>query len=145
VNKKTLFPGDSEIDQLFRIFRTLGTPTEEVWSGVTNLPDYKDTFPVWPRAPLSEVLPKFDLPSIQLIEVGFYLIIFLKDFLNEIFISNFHQICFYIKKINFFFSNYFYMILLIASRQSPHFFIQFLKTSVFLNLIFEIKYLSSFV
>ena len=102
MNKKTLFPGDSEIDQLFRIFRTLGTPTEEVWSGVTNLPDYKDTFPVWPRAPLSEVLPKFDLPSIQLIEVGFYLIISLKDFLNKIFISNFIKFVSTSKKSTFF-------------------------------------------
>ena len=26
LTKHPLFPGDSEIDQLFRIFRTLGTP-----------------------------------------------------------------------------------------------------------------------
>ncbi|CAL8097584.1 unnamed protein product [Calicophoron daubneyi] len=46
--KEALFRGDSEIDQLFRIFRLLGTPSEEVWPGVTNLPDYKKKgFPVW--------------------------------------------------------------------------------------------------
>lgn len=28
LNKHALFPGDSEIDQMFRIFRTLGTPDE---------------------------------------------------------------------------------------------------------------------
>lgn len=33
-----LILGDSEIDELFRIFRTLGTPSEEVWPGVTKLP-----------------------------------------------------------------------------------------------------------
>uniref|UniRef100_A0A8C4RM25 Cyclin-dependent kinase 1 n=1 Tax=Erpetoichthys calabaricus TaxID=27687 RepID=A0A8C4RM25_ERPCA len=33
--KKPLFHGDSEIDQLFRIFRTLGTPNNDVW------PDWK--------------------------------------------------------------------------------------------------------
>ena len=33
--------GDSEIDQLFRIFRVLRTPTEEIWPGVTQLPDFK--------------------------------------------------------------------------------------------------------
>ncbi|XP_054773758.1 cyclin-dependent kinase 1-like [Lytechinus pictus] len=47
VTKRPLFHGDSEIDQLFRIFRTLGTPTEETWPGVTQLQDYKPTFPMW--------------------------------------------------------------------------------------------------
>uniref|UniRef100_T1E1B6 Putative cyclin-dependent protein kinase n=1 Tax=Cupiennius salei TaxID=6928 RepID=T1E1B6_CUPSA len=46
-NKTPLFRGDSEIDQLFRIFRTLGTPTEEIWPGVSELPDFKVTFPNW--------------------------------------------------------------------------------------------------
>jgi cyclin-dependent kinase 1 len=45
--KKPLFQGDSEIDQLFRIFRILRTPTEELWPGVSELPDYKATFPKW--------------------------------------------------------------------------------------------------
>src|SRR5690606_4234317 len=35
-----LFPGDCEIDQLFRIFRALGTPNEETWPDVSNYPDY---------------------------------------------------------------------------------------------------------
>jgi hypothetical protein len=39
--------GDSEIDQLFRIFRVLRTPTEDIWPGVTQLPDFKATFPAW--------------------------------------------------------------------------------------------------
>lgn len=46
-NKRPLFQGDSEIDQLFRIFRVLKTPTEDLWPGVSSLPDYKDTFPTW--------------------------------------------------------------------------------------------------
>jgi serine/threonine protein kinase len=46
-SKKALFPGDSEIDQLFRIFRTLGTPNESIWPGVSNLPDFKTSFPQW--------------------------------------------------------------------------------------------------
>ena len=36
-----MFQGDSEIDQLFRIFRVLRTPTEEIWPEVTKLPDFK--------------------------------------------------------------------------------------------------------
>lgn len=45
--KKPLFQGDSEIDQLFRIFRILATPTEQNWEGISQLPDYKPTFPRW--------------------------------------------------------------------------------------------------
>ncbi|KAM9886988.1 hypothetical protein OXX79_013903, partial [Metschnikowia pulcherrima] len=40
-NRKPLFPGDSEIDEIFRIFRVLGTPNETVWPDVSYLPDYK--------------------------------------------------------------------------------------------------------
>ncbi|XP_044738144.1 cyclin-dependent kinase 1 [Chrysoperla carnea] len=47
--RKPLFQGDSEIDQLFRIFRVLKTPTEEIWPGVTSLPDYKASFPNWTK------------------------------------------------------------------------------------------------
>jgi cyclin-dependent kinase len=55
LSRQPLFPGDSEIDQLFRIFRTLGTPSEEIWLGVTSLPDFKPTFPRWAPQPLSSV------------------------------------------------------------------------------------------
>lgn len=52
--------GDSEIDQLFRIFRTLGTPDEVVWPGVTSMPDYKPSFPKWARQDFSKVVPPLD-------------------------------------------------------------------------------------
>lgn len=54
--KRALFPGDSEIDQLFRIFRTLGTPNETIWPGVSNFPDYKATFPQWQRQDLAKIM-----------------------------------------------------------------------------------------
>jgi len=57
LTRKPLFPGDSEIDQLFRIFRSLGTPTEETWPGVSTLPDYKSVFPKWARQTMSCLLP----------------------------------------------------------------------------------------
>ncbi|KAM6376909.1 cyclin-dependent kinase 3 isoform 2-T4 [Pluvialis apricaria] len=60
VTRKPLFPGDSEIDQLFRIFRTLGTPTEVTWPGVTQLPDYKRDFPWWARKEMKEIVPNLD-------------------------------------------------------------------------------------
>ncbi|KAF6779079.1 hypothetical protein AHF37_01627 [Paragonimus kellicotti] len=45
ITGKVLFPGDSEIDELFLIFRMLGTPNEYTWKGVSNFPDYKSNFP----------------------------------------------------------------------------------------------------
>lgn len=47
INLTPLFPGDSEIDQLMKIFQALGTPTEENWPGVSSLPCYRSTFPNW--------------------------------------------------------------------------------------------------
>ncbi|KAM7334605.1 hypothetical protein ACRRTK_007925 [Alexandromys fortis] len=54
---KPLFPGDSEIDQLFQIFRILGTPSEATWPGVSQLPDYQSSFPKWTRKALEEIVP----------------------------------------------------------------------------------------
>lgn len=47
--RKPLFPGDSEIDEIFKIFRLLGTPGEPEWPGVTSFPDFKASFPKWER------------------------------------------------------------------------------------------------
>lgn len=66
--KRPLFPGDSEIDQLFRIFRTLGTPDETNWPGVTVLPDYKGMFPRWPPQNVEEVVPALDLEGREVLE-----------------------------------------------------------------------------
>nr|AAD00773.1 CDC2PTB [Paramecium tetraurelia] len=47
--KRPLFCGDSEIDQLFKIFKIMGTPKESTWPGVSTLPDFKSSFPRWPN------------------------------------------------------------------------------------------------
>jgi len=57
VSSSPLFPGDSEIDELFRIFRCLGTPTEELWPGVSAYRDFKNTFPKWSPKPISKFVP----------------------------------------------------------------------------------------
>lgn len=44
-NLDVLFRGSSEIDQLFKIFQSLGTPGESVWQGVTSLTNYSSAFP----------------------------------------------------------------------------------------------------
>ncbi|KAG2392043.1 hypothetical protein C9374_013528 [Naegleria lovaniensis] len=46
-NGSALFPADSEIDMLYKIFQALGTPNEQVWKGVTALPLWKPIFPQW--------------------------------------------------------------------------------------------------
>lgn len=45
--KKPMFPGDSDIDQLYKIFKVFGTPNENSWEGVSLLPYYKTCFPQW--------------------------------------------------------------------------------------------------
>ena len=43
--RKPLFVGDSEIDQIFKIFQFHGTPNEKTWPGVKSIPEFKPTFP----------------------------------------------------------------------------------------------------
>lgn len=60
-----------EITQLFKIFQVLGTPTDDTWPGVSNLPDYLPTFPVWrrPEGGLAELLGgALDEAGIDLLE-----------------------------------------------------------------------------
>lgn len=47
-------PGDSDLDQLTKIFEALGTATEETWPGVSSLPDYV-SFKIFPGTPLEHI------------------------------------------------------------------------------------------
>ena len=44
-HKRPLFFGDSEIGQIFKIFKHLGTPDDNTWQGVYDLPNMKKVFP----------------------------------------------------------------------------------------------------
>jgi serine/threonine protein kinase len=68
VTKRPLFPGDSEIDEIYKIFRIMGTATEETWPGCSGLPDWNDAFPVWPQLQISKFVPGFCPEGIDLIE-----------------------------------------------------------------------------
>lgn len=57
VTGQPLFPGDSEIDELFRIFRVRGTPNDHMWPGVSRLPNYKPEFPQWHEQRLDRAVP----------------------------------------------------------------------------------------
>jgi len=63
-----LFPGDSEIDELFRIFRILGTPTEQTWPGVSQLADYKPSFPCWQPTDFNKLFPNLEPSGIDLLK-----------------------------------------------------------------------------
>lgn len=90
---KPLFPGDSEIDELFRIFRyarvlpnhfsldlppvltlwllvcsVLGTPSDDVWPGVAKFPDYKPDFPQWPAVDFDKVVQPMEPLAIDLLK-----------------------------------------------------------------------------
>lgn len=68
VTGNALFHGDSEIDQLFRIFRSLGTPSEETWPGVSTMPDFKPTFPNWKSNVLKSLVPGITDDGLDLLE-----------------------------------------------------------------------------
>eukprot|EP01017_Pseudomicrothorax_dubius_P017512 TRINITY_DN1971_c0_g1_i1.p1 TRINITY_DN1971_c0_g1~~TRINITY_DN1971_c0_g1_i1.p1 ORF type:complete len:306 (+),score=53.43 TRINITY_DN1971_c0_g1_i1:145-1062(+) len=61
--KTALFTGDCEIDQLYRIFRVLGTPTEQVWPGLTVMKNYSPNFPKWPPQ-LAHVVSSFAVDAL---------------------------------------------------------------------------------
>lgn len=66
---RPLFPGSDVDDQLKRIFKMLGTPTEETWPDFTTLPDYKP-FPLYhPAQGLAQVTPKLNSRGRDLLQV----------------------------------------------------------------------------
>lgn len=66
-NRAPLFAGDSEIDQLFTIFQILGTPTEEIWPGITSMAQYSEEFPKWKGRGLESAIQTTDNMALDLI------------------------------------------------------------------------------
>eukprot|EP00186_Timspurckia_oligopyrenoides_P004545 CAMPEP_0182445082 /NCGR_PEP_ID=MMETSP1172-20130603/3330_1 /TAXON_ID=708627 /ORGANISM="Timspurckia oligopyrenoides, Strain CCMP3278" /LENGTH=314 /DNA_ID=CAMNT_0024640785 /DNA_START=257 /DNA_END=1201 /DNA_ORIENTATION=+ len=56
VNGRSIFCGESEIEQLLAIFKIIGTPNQDTWPRVQDLRDWH-TFPQWRPQPLIQVLP----------------------------------------------------------------------------------------
>lgn len=65
---KPLFPGKTNEDQLLRIFKLLGTPTEQTWPHVSEYPEYKKTFPYYPPNHLSTKLGMIDPVGLDLLQ-----------------------------------------------------------------------------
>jgi non-specific serine/threonine protein kinase len=64
---RPLFPGTTNEDQLQKIFRFLGTPTEQTWPGISQLPEYKPNWAIYPPQHISQILPAIDALGIDLL------------------------------------------------------------------------------
>lgn len=59
--------GDSEIDQIFKIFKVLGTPNENNWPDALKLNDFKPTFPKFRGMQMSEHTPTLNEMEVDLL------------------------------------------------------------------------------
>lgn len=64
---RPLFPGTTNEDQLQKIFRLMGTPSERSWPGISQFPEYKPNFPVYPTQDLRQILPQIDQLGLDLL------------------------------------------------------------------------------
>jgi serine/threonine protein kinase len=69
VTKKPLFAGASEEDQLDKIFKVRGTPTDEEWPEMKELPLYKADMPHYEATSLHEKVPRLDESGLELLEM----------------------------------------------------------------------------
>jgi len=60
-----MFPGRSDIDQIFKIFQRRGTPTDDIWPEVSRLPHYNPEFPFWLEQPITNIVPLESLGSVH--------------------------------------------------------------------------------
>jgi cyclin-dependent kinase 7 len=71
LQRKPLFPGESDLEQLGRIFKTLGTPSKENWPGADELPYFVEyTHMVSPD--LQSIFPDATPESLQLLSQLLY-------------------------------------------------------------------------
>jgi hypothetical protein len=59
-----------ELDKNHLFFRVLKTPTEEIWPGVAQLPDYKATFPNWTQYNLTSHVRNIEEDGLDLLQVS---------------------------------------------------------------------------
>lgn len=64
---RPLFPGTTNEDQLLKIFRLMGTPSERSWPGISSFPEYKNNWPVFATQELRSLLPQVDSLGLQLL------------------------------------------------------------------------------
>ncbi|EGF84113.1 hypothetical protein BATDEDRAFT_36457 [Batrachochytrium dendrobatidis JAM81] len=64
---KPLFSGKDNEDQLLKIFKLLGTPTEDTWPRVSEYSEYKKTFPYYAPIDLRTKLPMLDNVALNIL------------------------------------------------------------------------------
>lgn len=64
---RPLFPGTTNEDQLQKIFRLMGTPSERSWPGISQFPEYKSNFTIYHTQDLRNILPQIDPVGLQLL------------------------------------------------------------------------------
>ncbi|KAI6709558.1 negative regulator of the PHO system [Marssonina coronariae] len=65
---RPLFPGTTNEDQLVRIFRIMGTPSERSWPGISQYSEYKQNFQMYATQDLRVILPQIDPHGIDLLQ-----------------------------------------------------------------------------
>lgn len=65
--RRPFVAGETDLDQLSKIFQAMGTPTEENWPGHTTLPDYV-VFKSFPATPLQDIFIAAGRDLIQVLE-----------------------------------------------------------------------------
>ncbi|ORY79411.1 cyclin-dependent kinase [Protomyces lactucae-debilis] len=64
---RPLFPGSNNEDELLKIFRLMGTPTEQTWPGISQYTEYKTTWPYYVTQDLGQILPMIDSLGLDLL------------------------------------------------------------------------------
>ena len=64
---RPLFPGTANEDQLQKIFRLMGTPSERSWPGISQFPEYKANFHVYATQDWRLILPQIDQLGLDLL------------------------------------------------------------------------------
>jgi negative regulator of PHO system len=73
---RPLFPGTTNEDQLVRIFRIMGTPSERTWPGISQYTEYKQNFQMYATQDLRSILyvsslfPKSLILLVSIISLG---------------------------------------------------------------------------
>ncbi|MCJ1409168.1 negative regulator of the PHO system [Ptychographa xylographoides] len=64
---RPLFPGTTNEDELQKIFRLMGTPSERSWPGISQFPEYKSNFHIYATQDLRLILPQIDAQGLDLL------------------------------------------------------------------------------
>lgn len=68
VNRRPLFAGQNEEDQLMKIFKGRGTPDQENWPSLKDLPLYKNDYPIYKGESLAKLVPSLDEQGLDLMD-----------------------------------------------------------------------------